>query len=148
MEQYLQRVKITLDKNSELKSFKVNNSRDMVEPFREILGRDTIDVYESFVVIFFNQKLQSLGWFKVSQGGIASSIVDVRLLFSAALNCLATGMAVCHNHPTGVLVPSRQDRAITERIQEAGRLLDIRLIDHLIVTSDSYYSFMDEGDLN
>jgi DNA repair protein RadC len=72
-------------------------------------------------------------------------MVDIRLLFVAALNCVATSMIIAHNHPSGTLRPSQADKAITKKMQEAGRFLDIKVLDHLIITDESYYSFSDEG---
>ncbi|MNR20999.1 hypothetical protein D3C85_1378730 [compost metagenome] len=74
-------------------------------------------------------------------------MVDIRLLFAAALKSNATGLIVSHNHPSGRTEPSEPDRYITRKIAQAGLLLDIKLLDHLIITSESYYSFADQGAL-
>ena len=82
---------------------------------------------------------------KLSTGGITSSIVDMRLLMSAALNCLATRMIVCHNHPSGQMKPSSEDLSIIKKIKEACKIMNIELLDHLIISENEYYSFADEG---
>lgn len=127
-----------------IEPFIVKCSRDAYGPFKEIIGSD-IDVFEVFTVIFFNQRSKSTGWMKVSTGGITSSIVDVRILMSAALNCLATQMMICHNHPSGGMKPSNEDIKITNQIKEACKIMNINLMDHLIISEKEYYSFADEG---
>ena len=85
--------------------------------------------------------------FTASISGMTSCIVDVRLILAVALKVAATGLMLCHNHPSCSLKPSQQDIDLTDRIKQAGKLLDIRLLDHIIVTSTDrqYYSFNDEG---
>ena len=82
-----------------------------------------------------------------SKGGVTGTIVDSRLIYKEALLHLATAMILAHNHPSGSLKPSRQDLMLTNRFVEAGKLLDIRIIDHLIISQEGYYSFADEGQL-
>jgi DNA repair protein RadC len=82
---------------------------------------------------------------KLTHGGIDQSIVDTRILFSIALDHLATAIVVAHNHPSGNLKPSRQDIQITESLKNGGELLNIKLLDHLIISQDSFFSFSDEG---
>lgn len=82
----------------------------------------------------------------VSKGGISGTLTDVRLIFQGALKTNASGIIVCHNHPSGNAYPSESDRKITQKIKEAGNLLDIQLLDHLIILPvEGYYSFADEG---
>jgi len=82
---------------------------------------------------------------QVSKGGLTATIVDVRLLFKSALELAAIGVIVCHNHPSGKLQPSNADKQITQKIKNAGETLDIKLLDHLIVTEKDYFSFADES---
>jgi len=81
----------------------------------------------------------------LSMGGITGTVADIRLLFSVALNSLATSVIMSHNHPSGNLNPSQQDKDLTRKVQDAGKLMDIQLLDHVIITRESYYSFADEG---
>lgn len=100
---------------------------------------------EEFWAVFLNQGNKTLHQTRLTQGGINQSIVDIRVLFQEALAHFATGIIVAHNHPSGNLRPSQADISITKKIAEAGELLNIKLIDHLIISQNHYYSFADEG---
>nr|WP_244860594.1 JAB domain-containing protein [Flavobacterium psychroterrae] len=106
-----------------------------------------IEFYEQFKVLLLNQSNKVLGIYEVSSGGITGTVVDIRLVFSAALKANATGIIMVHNHPSGKTLPSEADRQITRKVREAGRLLDIVLLDHVIITTEGYYSFADDGAL-
>ena len=80
-----------------------------------------------------------------SKGGITGTMVDVRLVFKTALELGATAIILCHNHPSGTLVPSDADKQITKKLKLAGDSLDVKVLDHLIVTETNYYSFVDDG---
>jgi DNA repair protein RadC len=109
--------------------------------------RGKIGFLEQFKVLLLNQSNRVLGIYEASSGGITGTVVDIRLLFAAALKAGAVGLVIAHNHPSGSLLPSNPDRWITAKIAKAGELLDIKLLDHLIITEESYYSFADEGAL-
>ena len=100
---------------------------------------------EEFWAVFLNQNNRILGKSKLSSGGINQSVVDVRILFKTALEHFATGLAIAHNHPSGNLKPSQDDLKITKQIAEAGKILNIQLLDHLIISQNSYFSFADEN---
>ena len=100
---------------------------------------------EEFWAVFLNQNNRILGKSKLSSGGINQSVVDVRILFKTALEHFATGIAIAHNHPSGNLKPSQDDLKITKQIAEAGKILNIQLLDHLIISQNSYFSFADEN---
>ena len=100
---------------------------------------------EEFWAIFLNQSNKVIHLAQLTQGGINQSIVDVRILFKTALDHFSTGIIIAHNHPSGNLKPSREDIDITKKIKEAGNTLSIQLLDHLIITQNSYFSFSDEG---
>ncbi|WP_426278141.1 RadC family protein [Chryseobacterium sp. S-02] len=100
---------------------------------------------EEFWAIFLNQSNKVIHLTQLTQGGINQSIVDIRVLFRTALDHYATGVIIAHNHPSGNLKPSKEDIDITQKIKEAGNMLSIQLLDHLIITQDSYLSFADEG---
>ncbi len=100
---------------------------------------------EEFWTIFLNQRNKIIHTAKLTEGGISQSIVDVRVLFKTALDHFSTGIIVAHNHPSGNLKPSREDIDITQKIKEAGKILGIQLLDHLIITQNSYFSFSDDG---
>ena len=82
---------------------------------------------------------------KISQGGISGTVTDVRIIMKKAVENLASGLIVCHNHPSGNNNPSESDIQITQKIREAGSLLDVQLLDHIIIAGSAYYSFADNG---
>ena len=84
---------------------------------------------------------------RISQGGVNNTLADIRLILKAAIDALASGIILCHNHPSGNLQPSRHDDQLTERVQKAAKLMDIALLDHIILADNRYYSYMDEGRL-
>ncbi|WP_426478362.1 RadC family protein [Chryseobacterium sp. CBSDS_008] len=100
---------------------------------------------EEFWAIFLNNSNKVIHISRLTQGGISQSIVDVRTLYKTALDHFSTGIIIAHNHPSGSLTPSREDMNITQKIKEAGNTLSIQLLDHIIVTQDSYLSFSDSG---
>lgn len=100
---------------------------------------------EEFWALFLNQSNKVIHISQLTQGGISQSVVDVRILFKTALDYFSTGIIIAHNHPSGSLKASKEDICITQKIKEAGALLSIQLLDHIIVTEDAYLSFSDEG---
>jgi DNA repair protein RadC len=131
-------------KKGDAKKFKVTNSRVGAEVVREIMNEDTLELQEEFVVIFLNNANNSIGWMRLSVGGMTGTLVDIRLLFVTALKCGAVSIIIAHNHPSGSLKPSKSDLSLTNKIKEGGEFLDIKLLDHFIITKESYYSFSDE----
>lgn len=103
--------------------------------------------YEELWVVFTNRSGQVISKLKISQGGISESIVDLRLILKAALQALASGIILCHNHPSGNLRPSQHDDRLTQQLQKAAKLVEISLLDHIILTDNTYYSYADEGKL-
>jgi DNA repair protein RadC len=126
----------------------VTSSSDAYHILKEHYPEKQIALKEYFVVMYLNQANRVIGVQKLSVGGLTSAIADVRLLFGTALKVLATGLVISHNHPSGNTRPSLQDRNLTKQVKEAGKLLDIKLLDHLILTPDDHYiSMADNGDL-
>jgi len=123
----------------------ISSSRDAYELFRENWNDCTISLFEEFKVAFLNNDNRCLGILKVSQGGITSTLVDSRLIFATALKACASGLVLCHNHPSGNTAPSNADLKLTKKLIKAAKLLDIRVLDHIILTEDHYLSFGDEG---
>ncbi|MEP6931680.1 MAG: JAB domain-containing protein [Flavobacterium sp.] len=110
-----------------------------------VLCRDTIEFFEQFKILLFNNSNKVLGVYEVSSGGTTATYVDLKLLFAAALKANASGLIMVHNHPSGKTLPSASDKLITKKVKEAGILLNINVVDHLIITPESYYSFADNG---
>ena len=125
----------------------ISSSVDAVDVFREHFDAEKMDYRESFFALYLNQANKVLGIKKISECGISSTLVDVRIIMQAALLCNASGIIVSHNHPSGNLKPSIEDIKITEKIKEAAKFLDFSVLDHIILTSEHFYSFLDEGHL-
>ena len=117
-------------------------SKDAADIFQPLLS----DLpHEEFWVLFLNRSNKIIDRMKLSQGGISGTVTDVRIVMKKAVESLASGIIVCHNHPSGNLNPSESDTRITQKIKDAGNLMDIQLLDHLIISGKDYYSFADNG---
>lgn len=110
---------------------------------------DDIEIYESLFIILLNTRNRTIGWAKISQGGTASTTVDRKLIAKFAVDSLAHGVIVVHNHPSGNLLPSPQDDAMTKAVAEGLKFLDIKLLDSIILAPEAgqFYSFSDNGRL-
>jgi DNA repair protein RadC len=117
-------------------------SKDVSDIFQPMLSDLA---HEEFWILFLNRSNRIINRMKLSQGGISGTVTDVRIVMKNAIECLASGIIVCHNHPSGNLNPSESDSKITQKIKEAGNLMDIQLLDHLIISEKDYYSFADNG---
>ena len=106
---------------------------------------DRIELQEQFKVILLNRSNRVLGIYEVSSGGMSGTLADPKLIFGTALKCSASGILLAHNHPSGNLKPSHADIALTRKLKSASGFLEIELHDHLIISSDGYYSFADDG---
>ena len=125
-----------------MKLFSVTSSRDVYHYFHPLLS----DLkYEEFWVAYLNQSNRIILRKKISKGGVSETAVDIRLILKEAIEHLASGIILCHNHPSGNNKPSCADDTFTKKIKEAARLMDIRVLDHLIVCEDCYFSYADEG---
>jgi DNA repair protein radC len=130
-------------------------AEEVYEPNRQIC--DSISAYdfikhdlahishEEFWIILLNRSKRVIGKLRISQGGVAATVVDIKILLKTALEHLASSIILVHNHPSNNLVPSLSDDALTKRISEGGKILDIDVVDHLIVSHAGYYSYADEG---
>ncbi len=137
--------KISLVKEpTEFKRVKIGSSSDASEYIRQFYDSD-IEIYESCFILLLNRQNQTIGYSKISQGGIVGTVVDVKLILKYVVESLATGVILAHNHPSGNLKPSREDELITEKIKKALALVDSSLFDHVILTRDGYTSMADEG---
>jgi DNA repair protein RadC len=127
---------------------KITNSLGAANLLRKSYNENTIECQEEVVVLFLDIANQVIGVQKLSKGGMSSTLVDIRLLLSVALKCLASGIILSHNHPSGKLVPSDTDRTMTKQLKKACKLLEIILLDHIILAPGSgYYSFTDDSTL-
>ncbi len=126
----------------------IRSSKDANTVFRQIWQEDTIEYKEQFYVLCLSRNNQVLGYFLHSVGGLSGTIVDIKQILAVALKANAASIILCHNHPSGSLSPSVADRDITRKITEGASLMDVTVLDHLILTETSYYSFADEGTLS
>jgi DNA repair protein RadC len=111
-----------------------------------IMRRHLIDLnHEEFWILLTSRSQKVVGKELISKGGISETVVDPKIIFSLALQHQASNIFLIHNHPSGNLKPSHSDLSLTKRLADAGRLLDIKILDHIIITDKGYYSFADEG---
>ncbi len=121
---------------------KVLTSSDTAKIFKPLLS----DLpHEEFWVLMLNRNNLVIDKMMVSQGGLSGTVIDVRIILKMAIEKLACSIILCHNHPSGNLIPSDADKEITRKIREAGKLMDIPVLDHLIIGNDAYFSFADQG---
>ncbi|MEK6511218.1 JAB domain-containing protein [Myroides odoratimimus] len=124
---------------------KIVSSQSAFEIALKAWDENKIELLEQFKVLMLSNSNAVLGVLEISSGGITGTVVDLRLIFAALLKAKATAFILVHNHPSGKLNPSEADKQITAKIKQASQVLDIALLDHLIITPESYYSFADEG---
>lgn len=121
---------------------KITSSKVVFEMMQPIIGELP---HEEFWILYLNNSNKVISKSQLSKGGITGTLVDVRLVFKTALETGATSLILCHNHPSGALTPSDADKQITRKLKLAGDSLEIKVLDHLIVTENHYFSFVDEG---
>jgi DNA repair protein RadC len=121
---------------------KVASSRDVYE----FLKSDLLDIpHEEFWVILLNRANRVIKKIQISQGGVSGTVVDPRIIFKLAVEALASGIIVAHNHPSGNLTASQADILLTQKLKEGGKLLEIQVLDHVIIAGQKYFSFADDG---
>ena len=142
----LREVTAVYKSKEDITNVKIGGSRDVNEYIRSVYPV-SIEIREAMVVLLLNNSNRTLGYSIASIGGLTGTLVDVRLVLRDALLTQATGLILIHNHPSGTLKPSQSDINITTKVKKAAELMDIKLLDHLILTEEAYYSFADEGKL-
>ena len=125
---------------------KISSSKDVSELLRE-LWSNKVEYIEEFYILLLNKANKVLGVSKISEGGISGTVVDPKRIFQVALKSNATSIILAHNHPSGNIQPSEADQKITRKCRDAGTMLDIAVLDHIIVGNEQYYSFADEGSM-
>lgn len=115
-----------------------NNIYDIMYPLLADLP------HEEVWILLLSNSNRIIKKHQISKGGISATVADIRLIMKEAIDSLASGIILCHNHPSGELTPSAEDDIVTQKLQDAANILDIRLLDHIIISSDSYYSYRDE----
>ncbi len=130
-------------KNTEvIKREKITSSKDVFEIMKPLM----MDLpHEEFWLLMLNRANSVIKKELISRGGTAGTVVDTKIIFKTAVDNGASSIIICHNHPSGNLKPSEADLKITKNIKEAGKIMEIALLDHLIITENGFYSFVDEG---
>lgn len=124
---------------------KVSTSRDCELHFRKTWNPDTLELFEEFKIMYLNRGNRVLGIYPLSVGGITGTVADPRLILAAALLTSCSGLVLAHNHPSSNLTPSQSDIDLTKKIKNACKYHEIQLLDHMIITATSYFSFADSG---
>ncbi|HTN21284.1 MAG TPA: JAB domain-containing protein [Pelobium sp.] len=124
---------------------KITSSKTAYEIFLDGWDKGSIEFYEQFKIMLLNKACKVLGVITISRGGIDGTFVDLKLVFGTAIKAGASNIILAHNHPSGNLRPSHPDINLTRKLVTAGKILEVQIIEHLIITSEGYYSFADEG---
>ncbi len=124
---------------------KIASSKDAYEVLMKNWDENRISFQEQFKLLVLNRAHKVLGQLEVSLGGVSGTVADPKIIFAAALKANASGIIVAHNHPSGNLTASQSDLDLTKKLKGAGAFLEIQLLDHLILTTEGYYSFADNG---
>lgn len=127
---------------SDFPKVKISNSAQAADFIKQFYTGD-IDIFESSFILLLNRNNLTIGFAKLSQGGINSTIIDPRIVAHYAVKALATSVILCHNHPSGNLKPSEADLILTKKVYAGLELLDIALLDHIILTTEGFYSLAD-----
>ena len=135
--------KLRFEKSDFVKA-KISISKDAADYCKQFFF-DDINIYESFFMVLLNNENNTIGFAKISQGGITGTIIDPMIVAKYAIESLAKGVILCHNHPSGNLNPSNSDKFCTEKIKEGLSFFDCKVLDHIIITTDNFYSFADSG---
>ena len=123
----------------------IREPQEVAEYLRIIWNKDTLELAEDFIVLCLNANHQVIGWVKVASGGMTFSQVDPRLVFAVALQTASAALILAHNHPSGNVKPSDEDKQLTKRMRDAGVLLGIHVLDHIILTKQAAFSFAESG---
>lgn len=138
------KIKVTLRKGDKIE---VKRSDDAYKIFKDLFDPNTIVWSEEMILLALNRNNEVYAWRRVSSGGTTGTVCDPKVIFSILLNCGASAFILAHNHPSGALIPSKQDIDVTQKLKEGGKILDIELLDHLIIGHDTYHSMADNQQL-
>lgn len=140
-------VQLSYKKKLQVKYHTIKSSNDASKIIRQIFPLSQMNYREHVYAIYLNMKNGVIGYHLITVGGINQAVVDVRIILQGGLLCNCVGILLCHNHPSGNTKPSSSDIALTEKINLACKTIDLKLLDHIIITENSYYSFADNGKL-
>ena len=134
-------------KTGNYKKTKISTSLDAFQVLLQLYDDDTVDYKETAYVLFLNKANNTIGWIKISEGGTSSTIIDQKIIFATALKCNASGIILSHNHPSGQLRTSDEDRKMTSNLATIWYIMGIEVLDHVIVCRSGYYSMNEEGEM-
>lgn len=141
-----QRILSVKESTEKFEAVQIKSSQDAAKFARQFYY-DDIELYESFFLILLDRANNTMAWAKISQGGIASTVVDPIVVAKYVIDTLSSGVVLVHNHPSGRLDPSPEDKRITNTIREGLKLFNAQVVDHIIMSKDSYHSMADNGEL-
>jgi DNA repair protein RadC len=133
-------------KQTDFPRIKITDSKKSYEFIKQFYS-DDIGIFESFFILLLDRSNTTIGYAKISQGGVSGTYVDLKIIAKYAVDFLASTVILAHNHPSGNLNPSEQDSEITKKAKEGLKMLDIVVLDHIILTEESYYSFADNNNV-
>jgi len=145
---YLPQIQINVSFDRHVKTnqlYKITSSKDAAELFQKVFNSDTFYWQEEMILLCLNNAHKVIGFYKLSSGGITGTLADIRMIYAIALKSGAVAIMIAHNHPSGTLRASESDISITKKLVKAGETLDIKLLDHIILTDEDYFSFSDNG---
>ena len=141
---FAKEIKVVYNVKDTVLKAKINSARDLYEFLKDMWPVD-ICHKEAAMAVYLNRANNTIGYSTLSMGGIVGTVIDLKVLLQEALLCNASNIIVAHNHPSGNLTPSESDKTITAKIKAACKIMDIDLLDHVIFTEESYFSFGEEG---
>lgn len=140
-------IELSYKRKKQISFQRISSSHSANTCIRELFPTTQINYREHMYTLYLDNSNHILGYHLLSIGGITSTLVDIRVLLQGALLTNAVGLILFHNHPSGILKPSESDKRLTQKIINSSKLLDIKVLDHLIITEENYYSFADHGEL-
>lgn len=132
------------ESESDFKKVKITSSEHAHEVIKQFYHED-IEIYESFFILLLNRANETIGFAKISQGGVTGTVVDTKIIAKYCIDTLASSVILAHNHPSGNLSPSDADINVTRKIKKALEYIDTVVLDHLILSTNGYYSFLDNA---
>jgi DNA repair protein RadC len=129
---------------TDIPKIKINTSSDINQFCKDYLFEE-LGVLETFYIVCLNRAHNIIGFYYLSKGGVCSTVVDLKIIAKISIETLSSYIILVHNHPSGSLCPSNQDMKITTKVKDGLSIFDIKVLDHIILTEESYYSFADDG---
>lgn len=145
MKAYLPELKLVYKTREDFVKEKISSPSDCSKVLRKMFDADTIEYCEEAILLLLNRANETIGFLKISSGGTAGVMMDQKIIFATALKGGASAIIVAHNHPSGNLTPSQQDIDVTRKLVKCGEFMDLPILDHLIITKESYFSFQENG---